>query len=142
MKLVKQTMSKKLITVRAEDDLLSAYKLMFRNNISHLPVLGGDRKIIGILCAEDISLVYSQAKLQVRDFMDTALYLVSEAAPVSEVARSMIRFKVSAFLVQDSKERTLGIITIKDILRSIEEEDQVVSRWTQPARYVDFQSVS
>ena len=51
--LVKEKMSTKLVTATKDIDIESAYKLMRKNSIRHLPVVEG-KKLIGIVADRDL----------------------------------------------------------------------------------------
>jgi acetoin utilization protein AcuB len=51
---VKDVMSHKVLTVRAEEPMISAAKLMLENKISGLPVVDENNVVVGILTESDV----------------------------------------------------------------------------------------
>ena len=60
----KDIMTKHIITVKKETTLVEAVKLMKDNNIRHLPIVDGDKKLINFISHRDImSNSYSNKKI-------------------------------------------------------------------------------
>ena len=60
----KDIMTKHIITVKKETTLVEAVKLMKDNNIRHLPIVDGDKKLINFISHRDImSHFYSNKKI-------------------------------------------------------------------------------
>jgi acetoin utilization protein AcuB len=127
--LVKERMTKKLITATKEIDIESAYKLMRENSIRHLPVVEG-KKLIGIVADRDIrqALLPWKSKKEEKEF-----YYFSKDVPISEImAKDVITVEPdtdiedAARLIHDHKfgalpvvddGKLVGIITHMDILK-------------------------
>jgi CBS domain-containing protein len=62
----KDIMTKKLITISPETEILQATKLLLENNINGVPVTDETGKLVGILCQSD--LVAQQKKFPVPSF--------------------------------------------------------------------------
>jgi CBS domain-containing protein len=62
----KDIMTKKLITVSPETEIVQATKLLLENNINGVPVMDETGKLVGILCQSD--LVVQQKKFPVPSF--------------------------------------------------------------------------
>ena len=58
--LVSETMSKSLISIKADDDLAAAEKLMQSKQLRRLPVLDSKKKLVGILSLNDIATAYKK----------------------------------------------------------------------------------
>lgn len=52
--LVTSAMSRKVISCKSDDDLLTAELMMRQNKVRRLPVLGPDRRLAGIISLDDI----------------------------------------------------------------------------------------
>ena len=50
---IREFMSKKVVTINADEDIYKAARLMNKNDINRLPVLEG-KKLVGIIAREDI----------------------------------------------------------------------------------------
>lgn len=127
-------MSYKMVTVELEDSLLKAFQLMRDQGIRHLPVTDPRGEIIGVLSDRDLQRAMKPHKSmempdemsvefdrshRVRDFMSWPVLSVSADTPIEDVARRMLREKVSAYLVASRGGRFRGIITTDDLLLTL-----------------------
>jgi CBS domain-containing protein len=130
MKQTKEFMTTNLLTIKANDSLADAYRLMHTKGIRHLPVTDDRNKIVGILSERDIQRAMTVKKISnfqqelhidksvpVEEFMSWPVYCVAESTPILRVAEEMLSQKVSAFLVEDNPGRIKGIITTDDLLK-------------------------
>ena len=130
--LVKDWMTREVITVSPDASLPQAHRLMTRHNIRRLPVLKNDR-LVGIVTRGDVrgaepsgatslsiwEINYILAKLKIKDIMTLDPLTVSEEATISEVAQTMLDRKISGLPVVNSNNELVGIITESDIFRII-----------------------
>ena len=63
---VKDIMTKEVITVSPETEIVQATKLLLENRINGVPVMDGTGKLVGILCQSD--LIAQQKKLPIPSF--------------------------------------------------------------------------
>lgn len=126
--LTKDLMAKNLITLKPEDSMLDAYKLMLDKNIRHIPVVKSG-KLVGILSDRDIlkamhSNKISDVKMElilnsdhkINDYMTWPVYTVSETTSIEKVLEELLLQKVSAFMVENDEGEMKGIITTQDLL--------------------------
>lgn len=127
-----KNMSKSLITILETEALESAYAVMQKNTIRHLPVVNEEGEVVGILSERDleramISEVSGEGSFRnescqfdpdniVRDYMSWPVKTVHKDAPLKSVAQKMIKEKVSSYLVTDNS-KVLGILTTEDMLK-------------------------
>jgi acetoin utilization protein AcuB len=131
---VKEGMSNGVISVEEGENLLAAYKKMHANRIRHLPVVNHEGNIVGILSDRDINramqshIVKSKNKKTsedidfdpkacVEDYMSWPVKTFNKDRLLKDVAKEMIREKISALLVTDQMNDIVGIITTEDLLR-------------------------
>ena len=128
----KSLLREKLITVRIDDTVAYAYRLMKENSIRHLPVQDDDGEICGILSNRDVmraaesdmSFEYGfyfenirvPKHLLVEDYMTSPVEALPSDTPLREVAKKMLDYKISSFLIRDSDE-IVGIVTTDDMLK-------------------------
>ena len=115
--------------VRASDGLLDAAARMRTHGVRHLPVVDGDRRLIGMLSDRDVRGVIGaprtdapaedtdSARPQVGDAMTRPGTSVSPGDRCSDVARHFIRMTASAVAVTDEDEVVVGILSYIDLLR-------------------------
>lgn len=130
--LVKDWMTRQVVTVSPEASLPAAHRLMKDNNIRRLPVLQ-DGKLVGIVTRGDVrgaepseasslsiwEINYLLAKLKIKEIMTHNLLTVAEDMTLGEVANIMLENKVSGLPVVDSGGKVIGIVTESDIFRMI-----------------------
>ena len=144
---VKDFMTKEVITVSPETEIVYATKLLLENRINGVPVLDGTGKLVGILCQSD--LISQQKKLPVPSFftfLDGLIPLTSmkqlekevQKIAATTVAQAMTPKPVSvspdtgieavAALMVDNNFHTIpvveegrlvGIVGKEDILRTL-----------------------
>lgn len=128
--LVKNWMSKNVVTVDAEDSMQHASTLMKENNVRMLPVLRKG-ELVGVLSDTDIKrssasdattldiheLLYLISKIKVKDIMTKNPITVPPDFTVEETAELLMAKKISGVPVVDDRGRILGIITRDDLFR-------------------------
>ncbi|MFB3926589.1 MAG: CBS domain-containing protein [Syntrophales bacterium] len=143
----KDIMTKKVITVSPETEILEAARILLQNHLNGLPVVDDENRLKGIICQSD--LIYQQKKIPLPSFftiLDGTIPLrlpadvdaemrkiaalkVSQAMtpdPISiepettldEIATLMVKHKVHTLPVQD-RGILVGVIGKEDVLRTI-----------------------
>ncbi|KYG62146.1 HPP family protein [Bdellovibrio bacteriovorus] len=116
MKLVlKNHISRKLITVPTTATAAEAQRLMANYWIRHLPVMDEeDDYIIGMLSDRDLMRA-SSLEVTVDKIMTSPIKTFDIDTPIDDVVEAMIEEKVSAFLIT-KEEEVVGIVTTEDML--------------------------
>lgn len=116
MKLVlKNHISRKLITVPTTATAAEAQRLMANYWIRHLPVMNEeDDYIIGMLSDRDLMRA-SSPEVTVDKIMTSPIKTFDIETPIDDVVEAMIEEKVSAFLIT-KEEEVVGIVTTEDML--------------------------
>ncbi len=134
--LVKDWMTKKVITVAPETSLPDAHRLMKLNHIRRLPVVDKKGKLLGIVTIGDIreaspsdattlsvwELHYLLSKLTVGKIMTPSPITIKPEASISEAAQLMLENKIGGLPVVDDDNKVVGIITESDIFRLLVKE--------------------
>jgi acetoin utilization protein AcuB len=134
--LVKDWMTKKVITVAPETSLPDAHRLMKINHIRRLPVVDKKGKILGIVTLGDIreaspsdattlsvwELHYLLSKLTVGKIMTPNPITVKPDSTIRDAAKLMLENKIGGLPVVDEDNKVVGIITESDIFRLLVEE--------------------
>ncbi len=138
LELVKDWMSRDVVTAPPTLGLLESDALMRKHNIRRLPVVENGR-LIGIVTIGDIrgakpsaatsltawELNYLLSNLTVGEVMSQPAQTISPEATIGEAADIMLTRKISGLPVVDSSDKIVGIITESDIFR------MVVHNWRQ-----------
>lgn len=127
--LVKERMSKPVISVPPEMPILDALNLMRRERIRRTPVIK-DGKLLGIVSTTDLlnaspsdattlsvwEMNYLVSKILVRDVMTKEVRTIHEDTPIEEAARIMADNKIGGLpVVRDDK--VVGLITETDLFK-------------------------
>jgi len=129
--IVADLMTRSVITVPPETPVLDARQEMLKRKLRHLPVIGPDRELLGIVTDRDIRLSlpsqatslsvwelnYLLTKLTVEQVMTRTVITVGPERPAADAARLMLDQKIGALPVMDTG-RLVGIVTETDLLRA------------------------
>ena len=129
MQVANSVMSTNVVTVKPEDSLLSAWKLMCEQNILHLPVADASGVVVGMLSDRDVQRamvvdrpagdaeeIFLTATKKVSGFMTPTVFSVRMETTISSIIEEMLKRKVSAIVVLDDHLCCVGIVTSTDIL--------------------------
>jgi acetoin utilization protein AcuB len=130
--LVKNWMSKEVVTVDADDSMQNAIYILQEQNIKKLPVMEKGQ-IAGIITDRDLKkaspsdattldmheLLFLISKIKVRDLMTKLVYTVQPDYTVEEAAAILLEKRISGLPVVDESNRLIGIITRSDLFRVI-----------------------
>ena len=129
--LVKDVMTKKVITITPETSFSEAMNILRMNKIRRLPVIK-DGKIVGIVTEKDLlraspssattldiwELNYLLNKLKVEGIMTKDVKTVKENEPLEDAAYIMSKNKIGALPVVNDEEELVGIVTETDIFKT------------------------
>jgi CBS domain-containing protein len=123
-------MSRDPVTVGPDDSLLHAHQLMRTRRIRHLPVLGRDGRLTGIVTMRDVmaaassSLEHDSDAARVRilatgevgEAMETHVCTASPGELAAGAGERMVRLKIGCLPVVGEAGRLLGIVTEEDFV--------------------------
>jgi acetoin utilization protein AcuB len=109
--LVKDRMSKNLITIAEDAPLADALQIIREKHVRRLPVLDRQGLMVGIVAEKDLlyaspspatslsvyELNYLLSKITVRNIMKREVVTVAEDTPLEDAARIMVAKKILAF---------------------------------------------
>ena len=116
--LVKDIMSKKLITVTRNDTIYKCAKLMQSHKISSILVLEENGLLAGIVTKTDIVSVFltqSVGPLKVSQVMTPNVITVMPADSLLLVESLLVRFRISRIVVERNR-KPIGVITNRDFI--------------------------
>ena len=118
----KDIMSTNVISVKKDDPILEAIKLLVENNISGLPVVDDDMSLTGILSEKDIvDLFYEHENVDTKtvgDYMTHPAVCFDENNALLNVCNFLVK-NIFRRVPVTSNGKLVGIISIKDILNSV-----------------------
>lgn len=107
--------------LQLKNTVKEAEKIMSDNNIRHLPVLGADKKVVGIVSERDIYFsykLYASKDISVQKIMKTNPYCVPAQTKIYEVALTMSENKYGSAIIL-YEDNSLGIFTSTDVLNAL-----------------------
>jgi len=125
-------MSKKVITVNANDSMQDAMRLLKENDIRMLPVMKNGN-LVGIVTDRDLKrasasdattleiheLLYLVSKIKIKEIMTKDPITVPFDYTVEEVAEVLLENKISGAPVVDYDGKIVGTITQTDLFRAL-----------------------
>jgi CBS domain-containing membrane protein len=131
---VRDLMTEDVISIRANEDLLTARELMWDHDIRHLPVVDDDNELIGLLSHRDLLQVTEKAEsslplsaqndllqsTRVREMMVQEVATTEPDEDIRRAAQLMVENKFGCLPVV-SGGRLAGIITESDFVRFLAE---------------------
>jgi predicted transcriptional regulator len=144
---VKDVMTKKVISLKPDDNAKDALNLLFNMKISGLPVIGEKGELCGMFTEKEIiakilpsymesvgkyayqenpkavkQKILEMAHLKVEDVMRKDVITVDEDAPLCEVAHMMYIQKARRLIVLNKAKEVAGIIARGDVVKFLFEE--------------------
>jgi acetoin utilization protein AcuB len=130
--LVKNWMSKNVVTIEADDSMQNAIYILKEKNIKMLPVVEKGN-IVGIITDRDLKkaspsdattldmheLLFLVSKIKVKDLMKKPVHTVPLNFTIEEAAALLLEKKISGLPVVDEDGQLIGIITRSDIFQLI-----------------------
>lgn len=139
---VKSHMTGSPISVEADASALSALDLMIDHGIRHLPVVGHQSNVVGVLSFDDLRAAFpvtislanppkSEDRPVLRDIavgevMTHAPVTVHDGQPLEEAAQLMADLRIGCLPVIDADGRLDGILSETDVLQAL-----VTTLWAQ-----------
>ena len=103
------------VTVGPDGSLADALKLMADHDISGIPVVEGDGRLVGILTNRDVRFAEDPGQ-PVRELMTAdGLVTVSDGVDTEEAKRLLHAHRIEKLIVVDDGFRCVGLVTVKDI---------------------------
>jgi acetoin utilization protein AcuB len=130
---VRELMSTGVTTIEAGASCQKAVERMFQHKVRHLPVIGDDGELVGIVTDRDLRHhLFARGLFEhddrrvddllgtipVSDIMSSPVISVAPDEPVEIAARLMLEDKIGSLPVVEGG-RPVGIITETDLLRQI-----------------------
>jgi CBS-domain-containing membrane protein len=113
----KDLMSSPVHTIDKSAPLAQAQQLLKRHGFRHLPVLGEQQLICGLLSEREI--YKNDASQTCGEVMLPKVIVCEERTSVHEIAIILLREKINALPVVNQHKQLTGIITLSDILKHV-----------------------
>ncbi len=126
--IAKEIMSAGVITLPGHTDLLFAWSEFQKHRIRHIPIVDGEKELLGIISDRDILKAWANMasedrhtieSLTVREIMKVRVLTGTPTTNIREIADAMTVHRIGAIPLLDEKKHIIGIVTRSDILRTI-----------------------
>ncbi|MEN6427643.1 MAG: CBS domain-containing protein [Phycisphaerales bacterium] len=120
-----------VISVNQDEDIYEAIRMLALNNITGLPVVDENEKLVGIITEKDVlTLLYNLQDKPgtVKEFMTPNVVCFDQEADINDVVESLRTNHFRRVPILD-KGRLVGIISRRDIIgyiRDLKHEDQAL----------------
>lgn len=133
--LIANWMTTDVITITHDRSMMKASKVMKDKNISRVPVVDDDGKIVGIVSDRDIKdaspskattldmheLYYLLSEIKIRDIMTKKVTTIRASETVEKAAVLMLEGGFGGLPVLDDEDKVVGIITDSDVFKVLVE---------------------
>ncbi|OGW32031.1 MAG: hypothetical protein A2X59_05585 [Nitrospirae bacterium GWC2_42_7] len=138
---VMDAMTRDIIAVGKFEDINNAVKLLAEKNISGLPVVDKDNKVVGIISEADVVSMVGSRRAHtfkeilgsivgyplperkkghiVGDIMTSPAVTVYPDAEISEAVRLMDAHRIRRLIVVDNDQRLVGLLSRSDIVKAM-----------------------
>lgn len=134
-----QVMSRRVVSVRPEDSIEKAWKVLVDSRVRQALVIDGEvaGAVVGLVSERDLLTAINLDSGRVRDVMakevrDLMTSPVVSADPVTDVrriAQALLDYNLSGMPIVEASGRVVGFLSRGDILRSVI-KDPPLSLWT------------
>ena len=111
-------------TIREIASIELAARIIVDRKVTHLPVVSGSGKLVGIVTAWDISKAVAEKYETLDQIMTAKVLTIEDSATLETAARKMEKHDISALPVIDRTGHVLGIITSDSISKLIGQRKQ------------------
>ena len=117
---IKDVISNAYVTARKTDTLRHIQAMMKENYLTGLPVVDG-RSLCGIVSTEDIIMALDKGYIDepAEDHMTKNVIVLQDDMPLSFAISYLNKYKYGRFPVLNTKHEIVGVLTSKDVIRSL-----------------------
>ncbi len=131
--LVRNWMSKNLVSIAPDESMAKANRLLSDNHIGRLPVIDDRGNLVGIVSDRDLKragasdatsldvheLAYLLTKVKVSDIMTANPLTIREYETIDEAAQLMLENKISGLPVENDLGKVVAVLTQNDIFLAL-----------------------
>ncbi len=126
--IARDIMTRNVYTTSAEASVQEVAQLLSRKNISGVPVIDKDGKMIGIVTEADIIGKVDREGLRAADIMSPEIIAVDEETRVGEIAMLLTEHRIKRVpVVQHGK--LVGIVCRADIVHAVAQGHLIIRHW-------------
>jgi len=129
---IREVMTSPVITVDVDADFKEVPQKLIRHHVRHLPVTGGDRKLVGLISQRDLFRIHPPRKTDDGEFvydeeamagiilkhvMAREPFFMKEDQSIGDAAVQFVEKKYGCIPIVNDDMQITGILTQEDILR-------------------------
>ena len=123
---IKDIMTTNVVYVNPKEGVIKAFEILLKHKISCLPVVNGDKEIVGIVTTTDIghNLIEDRYTLdtKISDVMTRDVITIGPDEPIINAIKKMDKYGpkgeiINQLPVVDDNNRLIGIVSDGDIIR-------------------------
>lgn len=118
---VRTIMARDVETVDPDDSLYRARLLMNRHHVKALPVVSGDRQVVGIVSIADLFNFDVADLAKIATVMSSPVTTISDDAPVADIIHLMTDQGVRHVPVLDANGHLVGIVTSAELIAVLQQ---------------------
>ena len=104
------------ITITGNATVGDALRLMEENHIGGIPVVDGDKKLVGIVTNRDLRF-QTDMSIAIADVMTKDNLVTTTSPDLQEASQILLRHKIEKLPVVDAENHLIGLITYRDITK-------------------------
>ncbi len=117
--LVKDCMTKDLITISAREDVQYGFYLLKKHDVKQLPVIDNGN-LLGIITERDLRMVIEKEYgIKIESTMSKNLQTITENDAIETAAKIIHDNKYNALPVVDKGGQLVGIVTVTDVIEGL-----------------------
>jgi len=122
--IARDIMTREVITMDAETDVLEAIDILVNNRISGAPVIDKDGAINGVVTEKDLLIALDflgdrdASEVLVAEFMTRDVISFAEDTPVKSIMQELVRHNIKRVPIVTGN-KIVGIIARRDILKNV-----------------------
>jgi IMP dehydrogenase len=105
------------ITLHVEATIGEAQKLMREHKIGGIPIVAGDNTLVGIVTNRDLRFETNSRRKVAEVMTKENLITAPEGTDLAKAEKILMKYKIEKLPVVDKKNRLVGLITYKDIIK-------------------------
>jgi CBS domain-containing protein len=119
---IKDYMTVSPVTVNESLEYKSAFSVMRKHEIHHLPVVNNPGELVGIVALRDLSMAarcFKEAPVEISEVMLKPVLTVRMDDSLSSAADLMIEHRIGCLPVLDNQEQLVGMLTETDLFHAL-----------------------
>jgi len=116
--LVSEVMTRRVHVASEKDSIKTVSNLMVGKGVDQIPIVDGDRRLVGIVTSFDFTKAAAEGKKRLSDVMTKRVVTSKPTESIDEVSRKLEKHGYNSTPVVDDKNNIVGIITLSDINRA------------------------